>query len=356
MYHNVKNASNDKELRKRIRDKMGYNKNAHKEYKYSFKINSNELEDQIGDGTIRILVRSNNPDMKHVRQKVSNRARQLNLDYREGVLKRTPPVQVDEVVEPSFSVSPQLKAIIDKIKKKDLNIIYNKGTDTTTVAILGSSFAAGKTTIMMNAIFPLFYGKYNKSKKKDIGSKKVHSPASLSLNQKPVKEIRYVCTLFSVNTHIDAYKGYSDFVKVNGFGCEQQDMIRQMHTINVKTDNKYRFALFFDDILDTRHSILLDNCFLTYRNAEISTCLCTQYLMLLNKKTRGNVQNLIFCKFLSDEMIESAVNIYLKSYFKQLGVPKEDWIIFYRVMTDKFSFIHLHQASETITFCNPVNI
>lgn len=342
----------ERELRDKIRKQVLGPKLKIKPHSHRFNIHSDELHDMFGNGKIAIIVPSNSPNRDKAKKKVLGRVSVINAKYHASKEVKIQPV-LEEVVTPSYIMTL-------KPKRSKLKILFNEGTDTTTIAIVGSSFVAGKTTIMMKHILPMFYG--NKvtpsamQRKREVFSKDVFSPASLVSGKKPVKKIRYVNTLFSTNTHIDHYKGYADLVRVTGFGEPQQQLIKDMHHINVKTDNKYRFALFIDDILDTRYSKILDNCFLTYRNAEISTCLCTQYIYLLNKKMRGNIQNIVFCQLISDESIETAVKTFLGSFFTKLGVPKEDHINFYREMTRDHNTIHLHQGSNTINFCEAVPI
>lgn len=340
------------DLREELRSKLLQGK-FKKTKKFSHQINlvSEELRLQDGKGKFRIYYRSDNPDSEEIKKKLKIRQRKINeafmgLDKVPIALKVEPSVNIDE--------TNKTLAISASVQRKPLKIVFNEGTDTTTTAIIGSSFSAGKTTIMMNAILPLFYGKGRPGKDGLVKEKLVYSPASFNRGDNPIQKIQYINTLFALNTHISAYQGFKDLIRVTGFEVPQQQVIKDMHQINVKTKNKYRFALFIDDILNVKHSKMLENCFMTYRNAEISSCVCMQHLKFLSPAVRGNVQNLIFCKLLSEEAIQAVLDVYLKSYFTQLGIPKADHVQFYRDMTDKFHSIHLHQGTESITFCKPV--
>lgn len=339
------------EIKNRIREKVLGNSPVKKKYTYKITFHSDELREVAGLPSMVLTVHSNKSDIELVKKKIKRKADLMNEMYRKG--KHSEPEG-----EGVWLPSQRVLDVCAKIPYTRFKLIFNKGTDTTTTAIIGSSFAAGKTTIMMNAILPAYYGarvtEAKRAKGKSVYSKRVASPASLSNDVKPAKMIKYINILFSINSHIKAYKGYIDLVSVTGFDQSQQQIVKDVHMINVKTDNKYRFALFIDDILETRHSKPLSQCFMTYRNAEISTCLCTQYLFRLNKDVRGNIQNLIFCKLLSEEAIKGVVDTYLGSYFNRMGVPKDLHVDFYRCVTDKFHFIHLHQGTGKIRFCLPI--
>lgn len=343
----------EREIRELVRGKIISKQSKIKPHKHIVEIFSEELKDKTGNGKMQITVYSNKSDRSDVKKKMRSKQDILNEVYRREHIAKDP--CIDEKVTTYSAKIVEVGLTVSRTKFK---LIFNKGTDTTTTAIIGSSFAAGKTTIMMNSILPEFYGKRVTSndlkRGKPILESRVASPASISSGERPYKMIKYVNILFSLNSHIKAYKGYTDLVRITGFEDSQQQVIKDAHKINVKTENKYRFALFIDDILETRHSKMISNCYMTYRNAEISTCICTQYLFRLNKDVRGNIQNLLFCKLLSEEAIKGVIDTYLGSYFNQMKVPKSLWVEFYRYATDNFNFIHLHQGTGQIRFCKPV--
>ena len=316
---------------------LGIKRNDEKKHAYKLTFYSAELGKPF-----KAVVFSNNPDRDYIETKFMKRQKQRNEAFKRA--KNNPKEVVAQ--PPKEEIKPVLG---DQIHRVDFKLILNKGTDTTTCAIVASSYAGGKSHLMMNSIVPVFYGaqrKYNEEKKmwKPVKQMKVKSDAT-------GKDILYINTLFSLNTQIKVYKGYTDLIRVTGFEAPQQSMINKMREIQVKTDNKYRFALFIDDILDIRHSKMIDNLFLTLRNCEISTTICVQYLHLISKKCRGNIQNLVFGKLLSDEAIQAVIDTYLKSFFTKMGVKKEDHINLYRELTDNYQWIHLHQGTNQIFFC-----
>lgn len=310
-----------------------------KRYAHKFTLYSKELDEKMP-----VVAFTNNKSRDQTVNKYSERQKKRNDAYdKKQQLK-------EHRSEPKIESIP--KVLSSEIHRTTFKLILNPGTDTTTTALIGSSFSAGKTTIMMNAIVPFFYGnkrKYANDMWKPTKQKKI-------LSQVDNKDKLYINTIFSLNTHIKAYKGYTDLIKVTGFEREQQTMVDKMREIQVKTDNKYRFAIFVDDILDVRHSKMIDNMYLTLRNCEISTTMCLQYLYLLSKRVRNNVQNLILCKLLSDEAIEDVIKTYLKSFFTKMGVKPQDHVNLYKELTSDFNFIHIHQGSNQIYFCKAVNL
>lgn len=319
---------------------LGIKRNDEKKHAYKLTLYSAELGKNF-----KVVVFSNNPSREYIETKFTKRQKQRNEAFKRA--KANPKEVVAQ--PPKEEIKPVLGG---QIPRTEFKLLLNPGTDTTTCAIIGSSFSAGKTTIMMNSIVPVFYGaqrKYNHERKmwKPTKQLKVKSEAT-------GKDMLYINTIFSLNTHIKAYKGYTDLIKVTGFELPQQAMINKMREIQIKTDNKYRFAVFVDDILDIRHSKMIDNLFLTLRNCEISTTICVQYMKLLSKRCRGNIQNLLFCKLLSDEAIEDCINTFLRSFFTKMGVKKEDHVNLYKELTNDFNFIHVHQGSNQIFLCKAV--
>lgn len=294
-------------------------------YTHRVTLNSKKRKDEKGDGKYTITIRSNNPSFREVSKKAHDKQEILNNEY------LAPEKKTFHI--PSTAVEPVIKGPIERTKFK---LILNPGTDTTTTAIIGSSFAAGKTTIMMKAVLPNFYGNGKKQKK--------------------MRGKDYINILFCDNPGIKLYDNYDDLIQCRGFDKPQQDIISDIQDVQIGTKNKYRISLYVDDILNVNHSKMIDKMFLTLRNLEISSCICVQYLYMISKKCRSNIQNLIFCKLLSNESIQNVLDVYLDTYFTNFGYPKKDHINLYRQLTDDFNFIHLHQGSNQIFLCKAVKI
>jgi hypothetical protein len=345
------------EIKSKVRTQMAKGKNKRlKANRMALNMFSQELSDATGNGNIKIYYSTDKEgNVGAIKKKLTSRMNSINEEYMKGVKKG---ITFDGVKGGTVQLNTDVGRLklTSSLKREPLKLVFNDGTDTTTTAIIGSSYSAGKTTIMMNGVLPLYYGRAKPNAKGIMRQKKVLSPASLLRGDRPTKKIQYINTLFALNTHIEHYKGYEDLIEVTGFESGQQQLIKDMHHINRDTNNKYRFALFIDDILNVKHSKMLENCFMTYRNAEISTCVCMQHLKFLSPAVRGNIQNIILCKLLSEETIQAVIDTYLASYFNKMGIPKAQHVQFYREATDKFNFIHLHQGTETIKFCSAIKI
>jgi hypothetical protein len=123
-----------------------------------------------------------------------------------------------------------------------------------------------------------------------------------------------------------------------------------MKRINRKCKNKYKFAVFFDDILQVRYSNLMNELILTYRNSNISSLISLQYVKLLSKSCRSSVNNVLFFGINADEDIISTVKCYLKSHFAKMGVKREiDQVNLYRELTKDHQFLYLHPESNTLS-------
>lgn len=196
-------------------------------------------------------------------------------------------------------------------------LIIEKDMGGFTIGFFGSS-KSGKTTLMME----LYKQKFDKAK--------------------------YIATLFSVNSQIDAYNGTKYLLKTSQFGIEEARYIRAQKYVNSKTDNKYNFMILLDDFIDIRHSQVLNNLILTYRNSNISTMICLQYVRLLSKQARGNINSVLFFYSNSEEARLEIIKIYLGSLFRKLGIAPQGWDEAYQYYTRDHAYLYLHIATSTL--------
>ncbi len=186
-----------------------------------------------------------------------------------------------------------------------------------TIAFFGSS-RSGKTTLMM------------------------------SLYKKLYDRRGIIATLFSVNSQIPLYDGCKYLLRSSQFGDEESRYIRAQKYINLKTDNKYRFMYLLDDFIDVRHSKILNNLVLTYRNSNLSTLVCLQYVRLLSKQARSNINNVICFSSNSQEARKEIIDIYLSSPFRALHIPKTEWDAYYITCTQNHNYLYLHVATGNL--------
>jgi hypothetical protein len=158
---------------------------------------------------------------------------------------------------------------------------------------------------------------------------------------------KFISTLFAANPQIDAYKGYEKYLlTATGFEANHEAYIRSQQYVNKNTENKYDFLCCFDDQVDIRHSRLLKNLLLSYRNSNISSMICLQGVKLLTPDCRGNVHNVVFHRFNNEESIDQVVNIFLKDYFQRLGWHKTTFAERYRDLTSDYHVLYLHVLTE----------
>lgn len=221
------------------------------------------------------------------------------------------PIEVKINIGNDFNTIPILEDI-------DLKLDKNTGNST---AILGSG-KQGKTTLMM-----YLYEKY----------------------YEPDKD--YICTLFSINSHIKAYKKDSKLLRCNTFNDTSQKFIKLEKYINSKTKNKYKYLNMFDDVIDMKYTKLFNEMVLTYRNSNLSTIVCLQYVYLLSKMNRANVNNLIIFGSNSHESVIDLIKTFLKPYFNRMGITKEGpQIEFFKYITKDHGFFYIHNATDNISF------
>lgn len=233
--------------------------------------------------------------------------------------------QMHEIEEISSSNNTMLTTGLKSSSVVDLQL--DKGTGNT-LLLLGAS-KQGKSTLMMH-----IYRKYYNTR-------------------------RFISTLFSINSHIDVYSdcgGTDLLIKVPVFNQDSIEMIRKAKAINTRTHNKYSFLFMFDDIIDQKHSKIISELFLTYRNANISTIISLQYGFLLSKQSRSNVNNICLFRFLSDESIAVVVKTYLQGWFRKIGVTVlEDQINMYKDLTADHQFLYLNPRTDHVTL-HKINI
>lgn len=204
--------------------------------------------------------------------------------------------------------------------ERSLDLHLDPGTGNSTV-LFGSS-KAGKSTTMMY-LFRRYYG----------GAKQI-------------------TTLFACSPQAPVYEGgdakkADRLVHVTGYDPR---LIRLAQAINRGTDNHYEFCFMLDDIIDQRQDATLARLILTLRNSKLSSLVCLQGDNLLAKQNRGNVNNVLLFRYNSDELIMVAIDHYLKSHFRRMGIALDNMVAFYREVTADYGFIYVRPAAGTISF------
>lgn len=209
-----------------------------------------------------------------------------------------------------------LPSVLNIPVTRGVEIELNEGTGNTTL-LLGSS-KVGKSTLLMS-----IYNKYYTDQ---------------------------ICVLFAHNPQISEYKD-SRSAKKNLIVCNQffPEVIRTEHRIQKKTKNKFAFCNFLDDILDDKDQKVMKSLVLSLRNSKISSVISLQFPSLVNKSVRGNINNVILFRFNSDEGIKSAIDAFLGSTLRAMGISKNDEIMWYKQATKDHQFIYFRPADGTLS-------
>jgi hypothetical protein len=98
-----------------------------------------------------------------------------------------------------------------------------------------------------------------------------------------------------------------DVIVLEGF---RPEVVAELKELNDQTENRFRWLIILDDIVDQKHSKVLSKMLLTYRNANVTTALVVQYPALVNKSSRGSLHAVVITGFRSLEDWELAGKIF----------------------------------------------
>lgn len=200
-------------------------------------------------------------------------------------------------------------------RKKSLEIQFDSGTGNT-FALFGAS-KSGKTTLMMK-----LYNEY--------------FPQYCKLNH-------ILATLFAMNSQLKIYDD-KFIIKSSQFNNNSANYIDWQRKTNKMNNNKFTFLNMFDDFIDVRYKDIVNNLILTYRNSNMSAIICLQYVNLLSKSARSNINNVFLLHMNTDESIEVVIRVYLAAYTKKMDNPIE-W---YKDITSDHNYLYLHTMSGKI--------
>lgn len=215
-----------------------------------------------------------------------------------------------------MSIESQQKPIIENATEEidkfplrfcfDLKLDKNTGNST---VIFGSS-KAGKSTLLMD----IYKNNYS----------------------------NFISVLFTESPQLKMFKDkkliISDFFL--------PEIVKDMHRINKGTKNNYNFSVLVDDIVDQKENTLIKKLILIFRNSNISSVVSLQSPKLLSKANRGSINNYIFFKFNTDEMIEEIIKLFLSSFLPGKMTEK---IQLYKQLTNNHQFIYFRPRESKIS-------
>lgn len=158
-----------------------------------------------------------------------------------------------------------------------------------------------------------------------------------------------ICILVAENIHSKTYKDIPKRVlKMSYF---DEILIKQLHRLNKKTKNRYKFCLIMDDMILHKNSSMMMSMICTFRNANISSCFLFQACQMMSKINRGNLNHIIFRKQNNNEQIEICIRDYLGGYHPFYGKSMDHKIKLYRDATSNYNFIYLNALDDKLYFC-----
>jgi len=152
-----------------------------------------------------------------------------------------------------------------------------------------------------------------------------------------------ISVLFTESPQLKLYKDS----KLITAGYFYPDVVKDMHTINKKTKNKYKFTCFLDDIVTCKENSMIRKMILVLRNSNISSVVSLQDCKLFNKQNRGSVNNYLFFHMNTEEAAESLIKLFLTTH---LPGPMEQKIKLYRTITANHGFIYYNPREDSVSF------
>lgn len=223
----------------------------------------------------------------------------------------------------SVGLEKMIKSLSDyNIEQLNYIDVFQPKTGASSCAILGSG-QTGKSNAMMH-----MYDRYYNNNK-------------------------WISILYSLSDHIKIYQNRKYLLIRPAFNKKDADMIELQKYINSHTDNHYLFMNMFDDIVDAKYSTVVNKLILVYRNSMISTIISTQYLYLISRQNRTNINSFLFFRFHNMEYLQDIINQYLKNYFiKILGIKTtmNDMVNFYQLATSDYGCIYIIPCKNHISF------
>lgn len=221
----------------------------------------------------------------------------------------------------------EMESIVQiKQSQTQFKLHLDKGTGNT-LFILGSSKAGKSHTLMY--IYDHYY--------------------SPSVATDP-SNYKWISVLWTCNPQVSVYRNHRKLLIAPTWNAEGEDVIAAMKKIQTGTKCAYKFLNMFDDVLNVRDSKLLNNLILSYRNAKMSSIISIQYVFMLTKAMRTNINSVILHAFNTDEGIEAVISIFLKGYLHGLKMPKSEWIPWYKKMTADHAFIYVKPSEGIVSF------
>lgn len=167
---------------------------------------------------------------------------------------------------------------------------------------------------------------------------------------------KYIIVYFCENFNSKPYKELEKKKIIFTSYCKNNIFIKLAYSINLKTDNKFKFLFVFDDIVINKSDNTIKQQFLSLRNSGISTIMNVQSDTITNKINRNNTNMIFFKHQNTDIEIKDTIERYLISYFNALNINNmNDMISFYKNKTDNYNYFYINNLTNEIFFYNNKN-
>jgi len=232
-------------------------------------------------------------------------------------LKETTEPKIQEE-EPKIQEEKTTEPKIQEINYTPFNLKLSDLSETGSSTVLFGASKSGKTTLLKR-ILREYYGDPN-----------------------------VIVFMIAENIHSNIYQDLDkNIIKSDKF---DKSLIKTLHRINKRTNNKYHFVIVLDDMILEKHNSTLLKLILTYRNAKISTVILLQSPTLLSKNGRFNGNNFIFKRTNNAENAEQVMDFFLGGFEPFYKLKKEEKTNLYKKITDNYGFIYLDALNDKLTF------
>jgi len=158
-------------------------------------------------------------------------------------------------------------------------------------------------------------------------------------------KMTHITVCQTMSTANDIYKELGKNVAVCPKYCPE--LIKDMYTINKKTECKYKFLAIVDDCPISKNDKELMKALCVYRNTDISVIIANQELSMFNATARSNINYVCLFKLNNDMAIEKCVKTYLRSYFPAY-MNLNEMIRAYREATSDHKFFLIDNLAGTV--------
>lgn len=162
------------------------------------------------------------------------------------------------------------------------------------------------------------------------------------------KENKYINILFSNSYQAEIYDEFKKQKNTAGSILYHPKIIKEAYQLNKNTNNKYKFNIILDDIVDKKYDKELIRLLTIYRNSRMGCIICSQAIQIMNSIGRSNINFVMLFKMNSDEQIEKVIKTFLQSYFpSKMKMPER--IRKYKELTENHCFFFINNLKGTVT-------